>query len=78
MAIVTKTLEINGKSFIKTYSDLGYLIHGGSPEGDYAEAIDPAELNRTYTETDRYAYDGETGDGDITDEEVVDILEGIL
>lgn len=74
MAIVTKTLEINGKSFIKTYSDLGYLIHGGSPEGDYAEAIDPAELNRTYTETAIPA----DGDGDLTPEEVMGALEGIL
>ena len=74
MAIVTKTLEINGKSFIKTYSDLGYLIHGGSPEGDYAEAIDPAELNRTYAETNIPA----DGNGDLSPEEVVNALEEIL
>lgn len=39
--------------FIRTYSDSGMYIHGGSPEADYAEAIDPADLGRTYTETDR-------------------------
>ena len=39
--------------FIRTYSDSGMYIHGGSPEADYAEAIDPASLGRTYTETDR-------------------------
>jgi len=39
-------------NLIRAYSDAGMLIHGGNPEGDYAEAIDPAELNRTYTETD--------------------------
>lgn len=38
--------------FIRTYSDQGVYIHGGSPEADYAEAIDPASLGRTYTETD--------------------------
>lgn len=39
--------------FIRTYSDQGFYVHGGSPEADYAEAIDPASLGRTYTETDR-------------------------
>lgn len=37
--------------FIRTYSDSGMYIHGGSPEGDYEEAVDPAPLGRTYTET---------------------------
>lgn len=74
MAIVTEQLEIDGKQFIKTYSDSGYLIHGGSPEGDYAEAIDPAELGRTYTET---AIPAE-GDGDLSADEVMNALEGIL
>ena len=46
--IKAETLD-NG--LIRTYSDAGFLIHGGSPEGDYAEAIDPVSLNRTYTET---------------------------
>lgn len=39
--------------YIRTYSDQGVYIHGGFPEADYAEAIDPASLGRTYTETDR-------------------------
>lgn len=50
--IKTETFKINGVDFIKTYSDAGFMIHGGSPEGDYPEAIDPADLGRTYTETD--------------------------
>lgn len=50
--IITEHFTINDKDFIRTYSDSGYMIHGGSPEGDYAEATDPADLNRTYTETD--------------------------
>ena len=34
----------------RTYSDAGYMIER---EGiRYSEAIDPAELNRQYTETD--------------------------
>lgn len=50
--IRTETVTISGKTFIRTYSDRGMLIHGGMPEADYAEALDPAELGRTYTETD--------------------------
>ncbi len=52
MAIVTETLIINGVSFTKTYSDKGMMIHGGSPEDDYSEAIEPSEFGRTYVETD--------------------------
>ena len=43
--------EIISENLVRTYSDSGFLIHGGSPEGDYAEAIDPISLGRIYTET---------------------------
>lgn len=49
--IKTETFTINDKQFIRTYSDRGMMIHGGSPEADYAEALDPAEFGRTYIET---------------------------
>lgn len=49
MAIKTEIIE---ERLIKTYSDAGYYIHGGNPEGDYTEAIDPISAGRTYTETD--------------------------
>lgn len=52
MAIVQEHFTVNNKDFIRTYSDSGYMIHGGSPEADYSEACDPAELGRTYAETD--------------------------
>ncbi len=47
--IKTELLE-NG--LVRTYSDAGFMIHGGSPAGDYNEAIDPVSAGRTYTETD--------------------------
>ena len=50
--IKTETVIINEREFVKTYSDAGFYIHGGSPEGDYTEAIDPVEFGRTYIETD--------------------------
>lgn len=52
MAIVTETYKIGERDFVRTYSDKGFLIHGGEPEDDYSEANDPAELGRTYVETD--------------------------
>lgn len=68
--IIQENVTISGKSFVKTYSDRGMMIHGGSPEGDYSEAYDPAELGRTYTETDIPI------EGDTTAEEIVNILLG--
>jgi hypothetical protein len=50
--IKTENITISGKAFIRTYSDRGMMIHGGSPVADYTEALDPADLGRTYTETD--------------------------
>ena len=52
MAIIQEHFLIGERDFIRTYSDKGMMIHGGSPEADYTEACDPAELGRTYTETD--------------------------
>lgn len=56
---------------IRTYSDRGMMIHGGMPEADYSEALDPAELGRTYTETEIPI------EGDTTAEEVLNILTGV-
>lgn len=68
--IKTENITIRGKTFIRTYSDRGMMIHGGSPEADYAEALDPADLGRTYTETD-IPIEGETDA-----EEILNILLG--
>lgn len=68
--IQTETLTIGGKQFIRTYSDSGYMIHGGNPEADYSEALDPAELGRTYTETTTPIEDESTA------EELLNILTG--
>ena len=47
--IKTEKLE-NG--LIRTWSDAGFMIYGGFPLANYAEAKDPEQLGRTYTETD--------------------------
>ena len=73
--IVTEPMTINGKSFIKTYSDSGYMVERDGIR--YSEAIDPAEFNRQYTETDELI---ETGD-DLTELEqkaaAYDIITGV-
>ena len=48
--IVTEQLTINDKPFTKNYSDSGYYIECDGVR--YSEAIDPAEFDRTYVETD--------------------------
>lgn len=68
--IRTETFTINGISYTRTWSDAGMMIHGGVPEADYDEAVDPAELGRVYTETD-IPIEGET-----EAEEVLAILTG--
>ena len=72
--------EIINETLIRTYSDQGVLIHGGMPEGDYAEAIDPIDLHREYTETDIPIEGDEEGDepspGPSEAEEILQILLG--
>ena len=48
--IIQETYQINGIDFVRSYSDAEMMIER---EGIlYDEAHDPAEFNRTYTETD--------------------------
>lgn len=68
--IVQEHFDVNGRDFIHTYSDNNMMIHGGVPEADYSEATDPANLGRTYTETDIPIED------DTTAEELLSILTG--
>lgn len=48
--ILRDELKINGRDFIKTYSSKGFMIERDGVQ--YGEAIDPAEFNREYMETD--------------------------
>lgn len=50
--IKVETVTINGRTFIRTYSDSGYTIKQDSTGAIYSEAIDPADSGRTYTETE--------------------------
>ena len=44
--------ETLANGFVKAYSDSGYYIHGGNPEGDYVVAVDHESVGRIYKETD--------------------------
>lgn len=56
-----ENLQINGKEFIRTYSDDNrYVVREGI---SYSEAVDPAEFSRVYTEGDVMP-DEETTDED--------------
>lgn len=59
------------ETLVKTYSDKGVYIHGGYPEGNYAEAIDPISMGRVYTETDIPIETEE-----LTDTQALDIIMG--
>lgn len=48
--IIQEHFYINGKDFIRTYSNAGRYVVGGQPHGEYLEATDPAEFNRQYVE----------------------------
>lgn len=48
--IVQEHFDVDGRDFIRTYSDAGrYVMRDGE---SYSEACDPAEFGRTYTEGD--------------------------
>lgn len=48
--IKTETITINGKEYIRTYSDRGFMVERDGIQ--YDEAIDPIEFDRKYTETE--------------------------
>ena len=50
MAIKTEYFTVNGRDFIRTFSDANrYVVRDGI---EYSEACDPAEFGRVYTEGD--------------------------
>ena len=61
-------IDVNGRDFIRTYSDENrYVVREGI---EYSEACDPAEFGRTYTEGDVMPED------ETEAEEILDILTG--
>ena len=50
--IKTETITMNGRTFVRTYSDANLMIRQDSTSNIYSEAVDPVGSGRTYTETD--------------------------
>lgn len=71
--IIKEKLTINGKEFVRTYSDAGMMVERDGVR--YSEAIDPAEFNRVYTETDE-PIEGEGGEGDVATDDTGDTTAG--
>ncbi len=56
--IMQEHFEINGRSFIRTYSDSNRFVV--RDEIEYSEACDPAEFDRQYTEGNLIPVDPES------------------
>lgn len=50
--IKTETITINGRTFVRTYSDANRMIKRDGTGNIYSEAVDPVGSGRTYTETE--------------------------
>lgn len=59
----TEIVIFNGQEYIRTWSDQNMMVERDGAL--YEEAIDPAEMGRTYTETDQpIVHDGEAEEAD--------------
>ena len=70
--IKTEIIIINGVQFQKTWSDANYLIERDGAK--YSEAVDPIDIERTYTETNEPI----DSQNDITSDEFLSMLEEVL
>lgn len=73
--IVQEQFEINGRQFIRTYSDSGRYVVGGEPYGEYSESCDPADAGRAFVEGREIPTDPEASMSDKA--EAYDILMGV-
>lgn len=73
--IVTENLTISGKAFTRTYSDAGYMVERDGIR--YSEAIDPAEFNRVYTETDETVEISDETSDTVEKARAYDIMTGV-
>ena len=72
--IVQEHFDVNGRDFIRTYSDAErYVVRDGV---NYSEACDPAEFGRQYTEGELMPEE-ERGDELAAKAEAYDILMGV-
>lgn len=51
--IISETVTINDRQFIRTYSNEGFYILQNETGVEYSEAVDILDTPYTYTETDK-------------------------
>ena len=74
--IVQEHFDVNGRDFIRTYSDAGrYVARDGV---SYSEACDPAEFGRIYTEGDLMPAEERNIDELADKAKAYDILMGVI
>ena len=69
-----QTEYLNDGTLIKHYSDAGYMLLQNETGIKYADPIDIVPCRYTYTETDELI----EGDEEITNEELLEMLEEVL
>lgn len=69
-----KTEFLNNGTLIKHYSDAGYMLLQVETGAKYSDPIDIVPCPYTYEETDQLV----DGDEEITDEELINLLEEVL
>ena len=65
---------LNDGTLIKHYSDAGYMLLQNETGIKYADPVDVVPCRYTYTETDELI----EGDEEITNEELLEMLEEVL
>ena len=63
MAVISKNIEVNGRTLIKHESDAGKYIRQVETGRDYSSAVDVIPCRFTYEESDREIEEREVGDG---------------
>ena len=70
--IKREIITINGVQFQRTWSDANYLIERDGAK--YSAAVDPIDIERTYTETNELI----NSQDNITGDEILSMLEEVL
>ena len=63
MAVISKNIEVNGRTLIKHESDAGKYIRQIETGREYSSAVDVIPCKFTYEESDREIEEREVGDG---------------
>lgn len=69
-----QTEYLNNGTLIKHYSDLGFMLLQNETGEKYADPIDVVPCQYTYTETNELV----NAEDEITDNELIDMLEEVL